>query len=219
MREPDGARGTALAGRARDRRGRRRRSRSRSCGPQDAPTRRAARRRRRASASASPSSPRSLNRVLQARPAVAASPSRSSFVLIPPLALIFLVLGTIFLGVATPTEGGAMGAAGALIMALAQAPADARRCCKQAMDSTAKLSAFVVFILIGARVFSLTFYGVNGHIWVEHLLTSLPGGAGRLPDRRQHPGLRARLLPRLLRARLHHRAAAGAGRPRSSAST
>ena len=47
---------------------------------------------------------------------------------------------------------------------------------RQAVESTAKLSAFVVFILIGARVFSLTFYGVSGHIWVEHLLTSLPGG-------------------------------------------
>ena len=47
-----------------------------------------------------------------------ASPSRSIFVMVPPLALIFLVLGTIFIGVATPTEGGAMGAAGALILAL-----------------------------------------------------------------------------------------------------
>jgi TRAP-type mannitol/chloroaromatic compound transport system permease large subunit len=47
---------------------------------------------------------------------------------------------------------------------------------KQAMNTTAKLSTFVVFILVGARVFSLTFYGVNGHVWVEHLLTSLPGG-------------------------------------------
>ncbi len=100
---------------------------------------------------------------------------RATFVLIPPLALIFLVLGTIFLGVATPTEGGAMGATGALIMAVAR-----RRLSwsllKQAMDTTAKLSTFVVFILVGARVFSLTFYGVNGNVWVEHLLTSLPGG-------------------------------------------
>ncbi len=100
---------------------------------------------------------------------------RVVFALIPPLALIFLVLGTIFLGVATPTEGGAMGASGALIMALAR-----RRLSwsllKQAMDTTAKLSTFVVFILVGARVFSLTFYGVSGHVWVEHLLTSLPGG-------------------------------------------
>jgi TRAP-type mannitol/chloroaromatic compound transport system permease large subunit len=100
---------------------------------------------------------------------------RVVFVLIPPLALIFLVLGTIFLGVATPTEGGAMGATGALIMALARRRLT-WRLLKQAMDTTAKLSTFVVFILVGARVFSLTFYGVNGHVWVEHLLTSLPGG-------------------------------------------
>jgi TRAP-type mannitol/chloroaromatic compound transport system permease large subunit len=97
-------------------------------------------------------------------------------VLMPPLGLIFLVLGTIFLGIATPTEGGAMGAAGAVLIALAK-----RRLTfeltRQAVDSTAKLSAFVLFILIGARVFSLTFYGVNGHLWVEHLLVSLPGGA------------------------------------------
>jgi TRAP-type mannitol/chloroaromatic compound transport system permease large subunit len=100
---------------------------------------------------------------------------RVTFVLIPPLALVFLVLGTIFLGVATPTEGGAMGAAGALIMAVARKRLS-WSLLRQAMDSTAKLSAFVVFILIGARVFSLTFYGVNGHIWVEHLLVGLPGG-------------------------------------------
>jgi TRAP-type mannitol/chloroaromatic compound transport system permease large subunit len=100
---------------------------------------------------------------------------RVVFVLIPPLALIFLVLGTIFLGVATPTEGGAMGATGALAMALARRRLS-WKLLRQAMDSTAKLSTFVVFILVGARVFSLTFYGVNGHVWVEHLLTSLPGG-------------------------------------------
>ena len=101
--------------------------------------------------------------------------TRVTFVLIPPLALIFLVLGTIFLGVATPTEGGAMGATGALAMALAR-----RRLSfpllRQAMDATAKLTSFVVFILVGARVFSLTFYGVDGHLWVEHLLLGLPGG-------------------------------------------
>ena len=96
-------------------------------------------------------------------------------VMMPPLALIFLVLGTIFLGIATPTEGGAMGASGALIMALAN-----RRLTwsllRQAMDSTAKLSSFVVFILVGSTVFSLVFRGVNGDLWVESLLTSLPGG-------------------------------------------
>ena len=100
---------------------------------------------------------------------------RVTFVLIPPLALIFLVLGTIFLGVATPTEGGAMGASGALAMALVRRRLSLKLL-KQAMDTTAKLTAFVVFILVGARVFSLTFYGVDGHIWVESLLTNLPGG-------------------------------------------
>ncbi len=100
---------------------------------------------------------------------------RVVFVLIPVLALIFLVLGTIFLGVATPTEGGAMGASGALIMALARGRLT-WKLLRQGMDTTAKLTAFVVFILVGARVFSLTFYGVNGHVWVEHLLSGLPGG-------------------------------------------
>ena len=95
--------------------------------------------------------------------------------LIPPLLLIFLVLGTIFLGIATPTEGGAMGATGALIMAILRQRLN-WKLLKQAMDSTAKLTTFVVFILIGARIFSLTFYGVNGHHWVEDLLGNLPGG-------------------------------------------
>jgi TRAP-type mannitol/chloroaromatic compound transport system permease large subunit len=105
------------------------------------------------------------------------------FVMVPPLLLIFLVLGTIFIGVATPTEGGAMGAAGAMLLAFAKRVADGnpRRfnlgTVRSAAEATAKLSAFVMFILIGARVFSLTFYGVNGHTWVEHLLVSLPGGA------------------------------------------
>ena len=100
---------------------------------------------------------------------------QTTLVMVPPLFLIFLVLGTIFIGVATPTEGGAMGASGALILGALK-----RRLSwdliRQAVESTAKLSAFVVFILLGARVFSLTFYGVSGHIWVENLLTSLPGG-------------------------------------------
>jgi TRAP-type mannitol/chloroaromatic compound transport system permease large subunit len=96
-------------------------------------------------------------------------------VLIPPLALIFLVLGTIFLGIATPTEGGAMGALGAMVMAALKGRLT-RAVISQALASTTRLSAFVMFILIGARVFSLAFYGVNGHIWVEHLLVGLPGG-------------------------------------------
>jgi TRAP-type mannitol/chloroaromatic compound transport system permease large subunit len=96
-------------------------------------------------------------------------------VMMPPLGLIFLVLGTIFLGIATPTEGGAMGSAGALILAFANRRLD-RKLMMQAMDTTAKLSSFVMFILVGSTVFSLVFRGVNGDLWVEHLLTSLPGG-------------------------------------------
>ena len=105
-----------------------------------------------------------------------------TFVMVPPLALIFLVLGTIFIGVATPTEGGAMGASGALLLAWLKRTIDKDpsrfnfAIVKQAAESTAKLSAFVLFILVGARVFSLTFYGVNGHVWVEEMLSSLPGG-------------------------------------------
>ncbi|MFO1340865.1 MAG: TRAP transporter large permease subunit [Burkholderiaceae bacterium] len=100
---------------------------------------------------------------------------RVTFVLIPPLGLIFLVLGTIFLGIATPTEGGAMGAVGALIMAVVRGRLS-MKLMRQAMDSTMKLSCFVVFILLGSTVFSLSFQGVDGPRWVEHLLTSLPGG-------------------------------------------
>ena len=104
------------------------------------------------------------------------------FVMVPPLLLIFLVLGTIFIGVATPTEGGAMGAVGAMLLALGKRLSDGNPArfslaiVRSAAQATAKLSAFVMFILIGARIFSLTFYGVNGHLWVEHLLVSLPGG-------------------------------------------
>jgi TRAP-type mannitol/chloroaromatic compound transport system permease large subunit len=96
-------------------------------------------------------------------------------VLIPPLALIFLVLGTIFLGIATPTEGGAMGAVGAMLLAAMKGRLNLT-VVKQALESTTRLSAFVMFILIGARMFSLAFYGVNGQIWVEHLLVGVPGG-------------------------------------------
>ena len=100
---------------------------------------------------------------------------RVTFVLIPPLLLIFLVLGTIFLGVATPTEGGAMGAMGAFIMAIGRGRLS-MALLKQALNTTAKLSSFVVFILVGSTVFSLVFQGVDGSKWVEHLLTGVPGG-------------------------------------------
>ena len=100
---------------------------------------------------------------------------RVTFVLIPPLLLIFLVLGTIFLGIATPTEGGAMGALGAFIMAMARGRLN-MPLLKQALNTTTKLSCFVVFILIGSTIFGLVFQGVDGPRWVEHLLSGLPGG-------------------------------------------
>ena len=98
-----------------------------------------------------------------------------TFVLIPPLLLIFLVLGTIFLGIATPTEGGAMGALGAMILAVSRKRLS-YQLLRQALVGTTKLSCFVLFILIGATVFGLTFQGVDGPLWVEHLLSDLPGG-------------------------------------------
>ncbi len=101
---------------------------------------------------------------------------RVAFVMIPPLILIFLVLGTIFLGVATPTEGGAMGAVGALALAGLRRRLTLRET-GQALLSTTKLASFVMFVLIGSTVFSLTFQGVDGRVWVEHLFDKLPGGA------------------------------------------
>ncbi|AVO50198.1 C4-dicarboxylate ABC transporter [Melaminivora suipulveris] len=100
---------------------------------------------------------------------------RVTFVLIPPLLLIFLVLGTIFLGVASPTEGGAMGAVGALIMALMRGRLS-WSLLKQALASTTRLASFVMFILIGATMFSMVFQAADGPRWVEHLLADLPGG-------------------------------------------
>jgi tripartite ATP-independent transporter DctM subunit len=95
--------------------------------------------------------------------------------MVPSIVLIFLVLGTIFLGLATPTEAGAMGAVGALALAAMH-----RRLTwslvRQAMSSTMSLTAMVVFILLGATVFSLIFQGMDGGRWIEHLLSGLPGG-------------------------------------------
>ncbi len=100
---------------------------------------------------------------------------RVVFVMVPPLALIFLVLGTIGLGIATPTEGGGLGALGAIILAAAKGRLS-MSLGKQAMESTLKLTSFVIFILIGSSVFNAVFQMYNGNLWVEHLLTSIPGG-------------------------------------------
>ena len=95
--------------------------------------------------------------------------------MVPSLVLIFLVLGTIFMGLATPTEAGAMGVVGALVLAAIN-----RRLTWpllwQGMETTMRITAFVVFILLGARTFSLVFQGAGGKEWIEGLLTNLPGG-------------------------------------------
>jgi TRAP-type mannitol/chloroaromatic compound transport system permease large subunit len=133
-----------------------------------------------------------------------------TFVLIPPLVLIFLVLGTIFLGVATPTEGGAMGAVGALLMALSRSRLSFKLL-NQALDNTVRLSCFVLFILIGSTVFSFTFNAADGHIWVEHLFDKLPGGALGFLIVVNILVFILGMLHRLLRDRLHRRAHPGAG--------
>jgi tripartite ATP-independent transporter DctM subunit len=159
--------------------------------------------------------------------------------IIPSAVLIFMVLGTMMLGIATPTESGAMGALGAIILAVLRdkefnrkdkvvakvglaslgiaaligvafysqevamiKPAklalqlalvagyaaivwlimracqinDLRNLIKQGYQSTMRLTAMVVFILIGSTCFSVVFQGVDGGKWVEHLFTSIPGG-------------------------------------------
>jgi tripartite ATP-independent transporter DctM subunit len=95
--------------------------------------------------------------------------------IVPSLGLIFLVLGTIFLGLATPTEAGAMGAVGAIALALFNRTLSFSLL-YQAMATTMRITAMVVFILIGARVFSLVFQGVGGKVWIENWLIALPGG-------------------------------------------
>jgi tripartite ATP-independent transporter DctM subunit len=94
---------------------------------------------------------------------------------VPSVILIFLVLGTSFMGLATPTEAGAMGVVGGLVLAWVNGRLS-WDLVYQGMSSTMRITAMVVFILIGARVFSLVFQGVGGKEWIEHLLTSLPGG-------------------------------------------
>jgi tripartite ATP-independent transporter DctM subunit len=95
--------------------------------------------------------------------------------MVPSLALIFLVLGTILMGLATPTEGGAMGAVGALVLAAIHKRLTLNLLW-QGMDSTLRITAMVIFILIGSTVFGLVFRGVDGDLWIEHHLLSLPGG-------------------------------------------
>ncbi|MGE0100187.1 MAG: TRAP transporter large permease subunit [Hydrogenophaga sp.] len=101
---------------------------------------------------------------------------RVAFVLLPPLMLIFLVLGTVYLGIATPSESGALGAVGAVLLAVARRRLT-RRNAAQALLETSKLSCMVMFVLIGATFFSHSFLALDGKLWVEQLFADLPGGA------------------------------------------
>lgn len=94
---------------------------------------------------------------------------------IPPVTLIFLVLGTVFLGMATPTEAGAIGAVGAMLLALFK-KALTKTLLVQALDQSVKITTFVVFIMIGSMFFSLAFTSLDGGIWIENILGNLPGG-------------------------------------------
>ncbi|MDX1430713.1 MAG: TRAP transporter large permease subunit, partial [Rhodothermales bacterium] len=100
---------------------------------------------------------------------------RVLFVMLPPLALILIVLGSIFAGVATPTEAGALGALGAVLLALVNRRLTLKAL-KETMAETTKLTAMVMLLLIGSTAFALVFRGLNGDIWIEGILTNLPGG-------------------------------------------
>jgi tripartite ATP-independent transporter DctM subunit len=95
--------------------------------------------------------------------------------MVPSIVLIFLVLGTIFMGLATPTEAGAMGAVGAVALAVMNGRYS-WPLLREAMGNTMRITSMVIFILLGATVFSLVFQGVDGGLWLEHLLTKVPGG-------------------------------------------
>jgi tripartite ATP-independent transporter DctM subunit len=95
--------------------------------------------------------------------------------IIPSLGLIFLVLGTMFMGLATPTEAGAMGFIGAVALAAAKRTLT-WKLTYEAAAGTMRITAMVVFILIGSRLFSLVFQGVGGGEWIAGMLTGLPGG-------------------------------------------
>ncbi|HHO52417.1 MAG TPA: TRAP transporter large permease subunit [Deltaproteobacteria bacterium] len=96
-------------------------------------------------------------------------------VMIPPLVLILLVLGSIFWGVATPTEAGALGALGAMGLAAAHRRLTLEAV-RGALDETTQLTAMVLFLLVGSTLFALVFRGLDGDLWIEELLTGLPGG-------------------------------------------
>ncbi|NNL29855.1 MAG: TRAP transporter large permease subunit, partial [Gemmatimonadetes bacterium] len=96
--------------------------------------------------------------------------------LLPPLTLIVVVLGSIFAGVATPTEAGALGSMGAMALAAMNRSLGLKPL-QDAMEETSRLTIMVVFLLIGSTAFALVFRGFDGDIWIETMLTGIPGGA------------------------------------------
>lgn len=97
------------------------------------------------------------------------------YTMLPPLFLIIVVLGSIFTGIATPTEAGALGAVGAMVLAFLNKQLTIKNL-RESMEDTAKLTVMVIYLLIGSTVFSLVFRGLNGDIWIDEFLTNLPGG-------------------------------------------
>jgi len=96
--------------------------------------------------------------------------------LAPPLILIVVVLGSIFAGVATPTEAGALGAVGAMVLAALNRQLSMDTL-KAAMEETSRLTIMVIFLLIGSTAFALVFRGLDGDLWIHDALTNVPGGA------------------------------------------
>lgn len=100
---------------------------------------------------------------------------RVLLVMLPPLILIVLVLGSIFRGIATPTEAGALGALGAILLAAVNGRLSMESL-RDTMDETMRLTSMVMFLLVGSTAFALIFRGLGGDFWIEDLLTNLPGG-------------------------------------------
>ncbi len=96
-------------------------------------------------------------------------------VLVAPVALILAVLGSILLGIATPTEAASIGAVGAILLAAPKS--DLRVVMRPVVEKTAQITAMIFLILIGATLFSLVFRALGGDAMVERALTDLPGGA------------------------------------------
>lgn len=92
-----------------------------------------------------------------------------------PVAIVGAILGSIFFGIATPTESGAVAAVAPLTYALAQRKLDAKSL-RQAMDSTGILCSCIIFLLIGATCFTLVFRGFDGALWIDAAFARLPGG-------------------------------------------